>query len=84
MRSGPKQAEGEPPGKERVNATRHYRFPGLEGVPRIRFHHTAVGEHERPEWSVRRRVLAAFFPCHSVKVLVDQLGGSFSCRVLPG
>jgi hypothetical protein len=64
--SGPQQAEGEAPDKERVNSARHDRFPKLECVPSSRFHHTTEGEDERSEWSVRGRVPALFLPCHSV------------------
>jgi hypothetical protein len=78
-RSSPQQAEGEPPDKQRVNSTRHDRFPNLEGVPSIRFHPTAEGEDERPEWFVRERVLASLLPCHGVKVFVDQFGRPFGC-----
>ena len=83
-RSGPQQAEGEPPDKERVNSSRHDRFPELESVPSIRFHHTAKGEDERPEWSVRRWVSASFLPCHSVEVFLDEFGGPFGRRVVLG
>ena len=83
-RSGPQQAEGEPPDKERVNSSRHDRFPKLESVPSIRFHRTAEGEDERPEWSVRRRVSASFLPCHSVEVFLNEFGGSFGRRVVLG
>jgi hypothetical protein len=50
--SGPQQAKVEPPDKERVNSSGHDRFPKLESVPSVRFHCTAEGENQRPDWSV--------------------------------
>jgi hypothetical protein len=72
-RSGPQQAEGEPSDEEEVNSAPHDRFPKLESVPCVCFHHTAEGENERPEWSVGRWVSASFLPCHSVEVFSTSL-----------
>jgi hypothetical protein len=83
-RSSPQQAEGEPPHKERVHSSSHDRFPKLERVPSVRFHHAAKGEDERPERSVRGRVSASFLPCHSVEVFLNEFGGSFGRRVVLG
>jgi hypothetical protein len=82
--SGPQQAEGEPPDKEGVNSARHDRFPELESVPSVRFHHSAEGEDERPEWSVGRWVPASFLPCHNVEVFPNKFGGPFAHRVVLG
>jgi hypothetical protein len=39
--SGPQQAEEELSDEERVYSSGHDRFPKLQGVSSIRFHHTA-------------------------------------------
>jgi hypothetical protein len=80
--SGPQHAEGEPPDKQGVNSAGHDRFPKLESVPSVRFHHTAEGENERPERSVRGRVPASFLPCHGVEVFLNEFGSPFGCRVV--
>jgi hypothetical protein len=41
--SSPHQAKGEPSDKEGVNSARHDRFPNLQSVPGICFHHAAKG-----------------------------------------
>jgi hypothetical protein len=73
-RSGPQQAKREPPDEERVNSSGHDGFPELEGVPSVRFHNTAKGEDEGPEWSVRRWVPASFLPCRGVEVFPNEFG----------
>jgi hypothetical protein len=83
-RSGPQQAEGEPPDETRINSARHDRFPELESVPSVRFHCTAEGEDERSAWSVRGQVPASFLPCHGVEVFLNEFGGSFGRRVVLG
>jgi hypothetical protein len=83
-RSGPQQAEGEPSDEEEVNSAPHDRFPKLESVPCVCFHHTAEGENERPEWSVGRWVSASFLPCHSVEVFLNEFGSPFGRRVILG
>jgi hypothetical protein len=83
-RSGPQQAEGEPPDEKRVYSSRYDRFPELESVPSFRFQHTAEGENERPEWSVRRRVPASFLPCHGNEVFLDEFGGPLGRGVILG
>src|SRR5690349_19928497 len=83
-RCGPQQAEGEPPDKERVNATGHDRFPELEGISCVHLTKTRDGENKAPEWSVRGRVPAAFLSCRSVKVFLNEFGRPFGRRVILG
>lgn len=73
--SGPSASRGELPDEERVNSSRHTRFPELEGIHSFRVHHASERQHRWSEWSVRRRVPASRFPCHSAEVFLDEFDG---------
>jgi hypothetical protein len=64
-------SKGELAEEERVNSCLD-QFPELEGGL-FRFNHPAQREHERSEWSIRRRIPELLLSSHRPEVFLDQV-----------